>query len=196
MAMVVAWTLLTVAVVPASDATAGQKREGIVVLSNGKRVAGMLSLTTGKRLVVRRPDRKRPREVALSELAGIAVRVIGQCLIKEWRFKEEGSPVKVYTGRSYPRLDFGLTLTFTDGRALDCTVAKGTPLYVETGAAKRRRFIIPRYLTGEMGRKPEELIYLKSATFKTAESTPDGEQDGSKIAASALDNRGVSSERE
>jgi len=160
-----------------------------VLLSNGERVVGTISLTAGKRLRVKDPRQKPPREVALSQLARLQVRIARKQVLKEWRFKEEGSPEKVFTGRIYPRLDFGLKLAFVDGRILDCTAVKGVRLYVATGDDKTRRFTIPRYMTGQVGQTAEQLVYLKEIIFAGPEKKPATTEKGSNATEPIPDKR-------
>jgi len=140
-------------------------REGTIILSNKEQIHGQLSLTPGKRLRVWDTKRKRYRDIALAELSGIKVRVTRQRVEKEWRFKEEGNDEKVFTGRTYPRLEFGLTLTLGGKRRIEGRIARGTPLYLQPQKGKRRRFLIQPYMTGEAGRTAEQLVYLKEVVF-------------------------------
>ena len=144
---------------------------GTVLLSNGERVAGKLYLTRGKRLRAWDVQQKRYRDIALSELSLIEVRVTRERVEREWRFREEGSDEKVFTGRSYPRLDFEMTLQLKDGPRLEYRAATGAPLYVQTPDGKRRRFLIQPHLKGEMGQTPEQLVYVKQVVFGPPEES-------------------------
>ena len=143
-----------------------ETREGTVVLSNKERFYGKLHLTRGKRLRVWDIERKKYREIALSELSGINIHVARKRVEREWRFKEEGSDEKVFTGRTYARLDFGLTLTLAGKkRPVKCRIARGTPIYVQPPKGKRQRFLIQPHMTGDMGQRADQLVYVKEIVF-------------------------------
>ena len=142
-------------------------RSGKVLLSDGTVVAGGLYLK-GKRRRLRVWDKlaRKYRNVQLGELSKIEVLAVRERVEKEWRFKEEGSDVKVFTGRTFPRIDFELKLTFSDKRKRECRIAQGTPLYLRAKDGKSRRFLIQPYLKGEVaGQMPAELLYLKKVVF-------------------------------
>jgi len=143
-----------------------------VLLSTGEKIVGKVYMTRGKRLRVRDPKRKRPREVALTDLERLEVLVLKKRIERDWRFKEEGSPEKVFTGKTYPRLDFGLKLTFASGDVLEGLLVKGTTVYVEPPEGKRRRFILTRFVSDKetyMGKTPEQIVYLKEVSFAPPE---------------------------
>ena len=153
------------------EAVRPDAREGMVLLSNDERVSGKLYLTRGKRLRAWDVQQKKYRDIALSELSLIEVRVAQERVEREWRFREEGSAEKVFTGRSYPRLDFTMTLQLTDGRRLEYRMTMGTPLYVQTPDGKRRRFLLQPHLKGEMGQTAGDLVYVKQVVFGPPEKS-------------------------
>jgi len=141
-------------------------RSGKVLLSDGSVLAGGLYLKGRQRLRVWDKPAKKYRDVQLGELLEIAVLAVRERVEKEWRFREEGSDVKVFTGRTFPRIDFELTLTFLDKRKRECRIAQGTPLYLRTKDGKSRRFLIQPYLKGVVvGQMPAKLVYVKRVLF-------------------------------
>ena len=145
-------------------------RDGVIVLSNRQKVSGKLSLTQRKMLKVFDPKENRYRQFKLAQLSRIDVHVTGERLEREWRFKEEGSAVKIYTGRTSTRLDFELTLTLSDGRSVPCLASRGQPLYLQPAKGKRRLFLIPRFMDGEMGKKREDMIFVKQVVLGQPEN--------------------------
>ena len=152
---------------------ASSKRNGVIHFSNQEKLEGAISLTPGKRLLLRTPKQRRPLEVSLSDVAQIDVKVTRRQVLKEWRFKEEGSPEKMYTGQTYPRLDFGLVVSFTDGKKLECTVVKGTPIRVDVDDGKRRRVVLQNYMTGKIGQLPDDLVYIQKIVLAAPENSPE-----------------------
>ena len=148
-------------------------RSGKVLLSDGSALAGGLYLKGRQRLRVWDKQAKKYRNVQLGELSKIEVLAVRERVEKEWRFKEEGSDVKVFTGRTFPRIDFEMTLTFADNRKRKCRIARGTPLYLRTEGGKSRRFLIQPYLKGEVaGKMPATLLYVKRVVFDAQAGEP------------------------
>jgi len=132
-----------------------------VVLSNRKTLAGWLHLTPSKRLRVWDCEGRTYRDLSLREVERIEVKVEARRSEREWYFKEEGNPEKVFTGRVYPRLDFSFVLTLRDGRRLTCDLHSGQPLYLVMDDGTRKRFILQPHLRGEIGQTHGRLIYPK-----------------------------------
>ncbi len=152
---------------PTGNVVPSDARQAKITLASGATVAGKVYLTRGKRLRVWDPRQRRYRDFSISQLSRIEVRVTRERIEKEWRFKEEGSDEKVFTGRTYTRLDFDLRLTLAHGRRLDFKIAKGTPVYMETPQGKRRRFLIQPFMKGEVGQQRSQLVYPKEILFTT-----------------------------
>ncbi len=166
--LVAAWIVVAV-----SNALAADAREGVVALSNGDNIPGVVSLTPGKRLRLRIAGRRRAEEYSLDAAACLEVVLRKTEHLREWRFKEEGSAVKVYTGQTYPRLHFGLRIVPEDKDAdedaetetVDGTLIVGTPISVKSDEGELRRFVLQPQLTGEAGQTAEEIVYVTRVDF-------------------------------
>jgi hypothetical protein len=121
-------------------------RWGEVVLSNGERFTGWLSLSSGRSLELYDPEAKVWRTLHLSDLKQVSATVRSEELEKEWRWQAGGSDVKVFTGRGYPRrwLDHAVMLAnggrFTghlNGAVLHVTVPPLAPLTSADGAKSK-----------------------------------------------------------
>ena len=145
----------------AEGAASGDVVPGTIILSTGEKICGEVFLTRGKRLRIWDLERELYRDFELKKIAQMRIKVKRQRIEKEWRFKEEGSPEKVFTGRFYPRLDFTLTLTLLNGKRVECNLVRGQPLYVQPPQGKKRRFILQPHLKGEVGQTPGLLVYPK-----------------------------------
>ena len=156
----------------AECATPRDAVEGTVVLSTGETISGKVFLTRGKRLRVYDDAQQCYRDFKLKKFSRLAINVKRQRMEREWRFKEEGNPEKVYTGRQYPRLDFTLTATLKNGRNLTSNIARGQPLYVQPVKGKRRRFLIQPHLQGKPEQTPGHLVYMKEVVFQKLGTAP------------------------
>jgi len=147
--------------------------QGTVRLSTGERISGKVSLTSGKPLVVRVPGRKAPLRIWLSESARIDVVVKEKRVEPEYRFKEEGSNEKVYTGRTRPRLEFGLKILLRNGKKVEGELAKGIALFVETAEGERRKTPpLKPYDHGQYGQTARDVVYVQSIAFEDAATEP------------------------
>jgi hypothetical protein len=172
--------LLAVSVAAASGAFAGPRGavRGTIQDSKGHKVSGHVFMTGGKPLRLRNA-KGHLEDIPLRRLRRLVVNVTDVRIEKEWRFKGEGDPTKVTTGRTYPRLDFSLTVTPLDGKPKTYRIPRGQPIYVlplDGARGKppaRQRFILRPYLKGKIGQTPEDLVYPKDILLGTIEHTED-----------------------
>lgn len=75
---------------------------------------------------------------------------------KEWRFRESGSDVKIYSGKTYPLRELQYTLTLTDGNRVEGGVV--APLDVQTKDG-RFTFVLNKRQKGEVGQSLKDLVY-------------------------------------
>jgi len=169
--------------------------DATIVLSNKKKLSGRTHLTRGKLLRLFDPKHKQYRDFKLNEFSRITANCTRKRVESEWYFKEEGNPEKVYTGRSYPRLDFTLTATFKkNGRKLTFNIPKGQPIYLQPAKGKKKRFILQPFLRGKVGQTPKQLVYIKEIVFaRPDEQKKDAENkvadaDQSKASSDKTDN--------
>ena len=172
--------LLAVGVAAASDAFAGPRGAipGTIQDSKGHKVSGHVFMTGGKPLRLRNA-KGHLEDIPLRRLRRLVVNVTDIQIEKEWRFKGEGDPTKIATGRTYPRLDFSLTVTPLDGKPKTYRIPHGQPIYVlplDSANGKpptKQRFILRPYLKGKIGQTPEDLVYPKDILLGTIEHTED-----------------------
>jgi len=175
---------------------------GVVHTSDGKVFAGEVFLTPGKQLPLFDPVRKENILIALRDLDWLEVSVVAERVEREWRFKEEGSDEKVFTGKTYPRRDYALTLQRRGGKPQRVELANGVPLYVlphisreaagKEGAVaqappKPVRFFLQPYDRGEPGMELKDIVYVRRVEFgaeavakalsAAAEQMPPGERE-------------------
>ena len=153
-------------------------RAGMVRLSTSKEACrGLIYRTKGKPLRVWDPAKRRSREFGLDEVERIRIIVAKQQMMRDWRFKEEGSAEKIYTSPPYPRIDFALRLTFAEERKpLDCRIIRGQNLYLHTADGEKRRFTLRPYMTGTPEQTPDQLEYVTEIDFRPPEEAESGKE--------------------
>jgi len=150
---------------------------GAIYLSDGRILVGGVRLTPGRPLRLFDPVRKRHLRVPLDALREIRMAVLKVRVEKEWRFKYSGDPTKVYTGKTYPRLDYEVTFLFRDGGKVVAHKEDlpGAPIYILPEATaggnkpspvpgqpprKPLMFLIQGHEVGKVGQKAEEVLHI------------------------------------
>jgi len=136
---------------------------GTVALSDGRKVAGRLCTTRGKRLVIYNFERERYEHVPVPALERMEAVVEWERMEREWRFKEAGNPEKVYSGRTYPARRLAWRLRLRNGHEIVGHIL-GQPLYVLAGG-ERARFVLHKRQKGPVGTALEDLVYVREAVF-------------------------------
>ncbi len=134
---------------------------GVVVLSDGRLLAGGVYTTREKNWEVWVPSQRRWRHVPPLFVLGIHAGVVREEMDKEWRWKEMGSDERVFTGRTRPVRRFLWRFHLIDGSTLTGTV-KGQPLWVETPRGRSGPFILHERSVGRYGQTLRDLVYVKS----------------------------------
>jgi len=135
--------------------------EGEVHTSDGKVHKGQIYMTRGKALRVFDPKACMYREFRLRGLIEIRVNVVKERIEKDWRWKEGGSDVKLFTGKTYPRRDYNLTIIPKRGKPFDTNITAGMPIYLKPEKGKKKRFLIQAYNKGPIGGTLRALVYPK-----------------------------------
>jgi len=152
---------------PFSAARTGATRPdgvpGYVELSNGLKVPGQVYTTRAKRLKIFNVDGEVYEYVPVPACQRIEAVVEWARVDRQWRFKEAGSPEKVYTGESYPVRMLSWRLTLRNGHEIVGHIL-GQPLYVEHNR-KRERFILHKRDKGPLGKTLEDLVYVRRVEF-------------------------------
>ena len=143
---------------------------GLLALSSGDRVEGLVHLTRDKTLDFFDPAKKKLLHVRLDELTHIEQKPVNERMEKEWRWKENANDEKVYTGREYPMRELETTLHFKDGRTLTGPL---TALVFVRNANGEQRFILHKRQKGEPGQKSADLVYVALVDFRPPAKPPD-----------------------
>jgi len=145
---------------------------GYVELSTGAKVPGHIFTTRAKRVKIFNLQKKIYEYVPVPAMRKIETLVEWERMEKEWRFKEAGSPEKVYTGRSYPARKFAYRLTLLGGHTITGHIL-GQPLYLarpsrasgSSDEGKTDRFVLHDRQKGPLDTTLEDLVYIRSVTL-------------------------------
>jgi hypothetical protein len=135
-------------------------QQGCLQLSDGLELFGSIYLTRDKGLLIYDRRLEKHREFPLSAVKRIDIEPDEEHVEREWRWKEEGSDEKVYTGRSYPWRKYLTTLTLADASRI--TGDLSALVYLRDDDGKERRFVLHKRQKGKPGTSLRELTYVKS----------------------------------
>lgn len=145
---------------------------GVVVLSDGRILAGIISTTADRPLLVHLPDQKRWRRIPLVAVLSITAEVVSEGMEPQWRPKEIGSSDRIYTGRLYPTRRLRWAVRLADGSTMTGTI-KGQPITLTRPAASAGEgattrpgpFILAERTRGRAGKSLDELVYVRRIIF-------------------------------
>jgi hypothetical protein len=148
-----------------TDAERQQRREdavpGYLELSDGTIHPGLLSLTRDARLKIFEEERKQFREIPWSSIKRIDCTVSKEWVEEEWRFKENASDEKYFTGRTYPAREYAHTVTLQNDRTIRGPLAG--IVYVQADpAGESVRYLLHKRDKGEPGTALRSLVYVRS----------------------------------
>jgi hypothetical protein len=134
---------------------------GYLETSDGKVHPGRISLTRDARLKIYDEERKRHREVPLGAIERIDCTVRKEWVEKEWRFKENASDAKTFTGRTYPAREYAHTITLRSRQTIQGSLS--AIVYVQAdGSDHPERFLLHKRGKGEPGTELRSLVYVRS----------------------------------
>ena len=142
-------------------------RPGYILMSNAEEHPGTIYITRDKNLMVTLEEDDTHVRVPWAAIKRIDCFIAEDHLEKEWRWKENASDVKVYTGRAYPWRLYTHTLALKDGRAVKGKMDAVIYIHVD-GESKRRRFLTHKRDKGTWGDKPSDLVYVRKVVFGEA----------------------------
>jgi hypothetical protein len=140
-------------------------RQATITLSNGQVVKGSLSTTPDKPIRVWDESIKDYRDVPFKLIKSVVANVVWERDEKEWAFRESGSDVKVYSGKTYPARE--LTYTFTLLNDEKVTGGVVAPLFYESGDVSKT-YVLHKRDKGEVGQKLADLIFVRRVDFQDA----------------------------
>jgi hypothetical protein len=144
-----------------SQATDGA-REGTMLMSNGEKIHGLIAHTQRKPVRIWVAEEGEYKDVAFASIRSIQAKVVWERDEKEWHFKESGSDVKEYSGKTYPARATEYVVTLDDGTAIAGGVVE--PLYLLTSDGPVT-FALHKRDKGEVGQTLDQLVYVKQVDF-------------------------------
>jgi hypothetical protein len=140
---------------------------GYVELSDGTVYPGHLYLTRDARLKIFDATAERQREIPLRVVRKIQCKAEREWLEKEWRFKENASDEKIFTGRSYPARECVHTITLQDGRKIVGPLSAIVYVARKEGA-KPTRLLLHKRQKGPVGTQLKSLVYVRTIALGEA----------------------------
>lgn len=138
-------------------------RPGTITLSDGRVIEGTIATTRDKPLRLWDEAAGKYHDIPLALVRSLVATVTWERDEREWQFKESGSDIKVYTGRTYPARETAYVVTLVNGQQLRGTVT--LPLTVTSDAGSSRHFLHKR-AKGEPGQTLKDLVYVRRVDFK------------------------------
>ncbi len=151
---------------------------------HGKVHPGQVMLTRDARLKVFDEQQKKHREVPLKAIKRIDYTVLKEWVEEEWRFKENASDEKYFTGRGYPSREYTHKITLQNDRKIEGTLSG--IVYVRADPARRARALSPpQARQGRSGNRPRvpglrplDPARRQGARGRPAQGGRDGEPEG------------------
>ena len=142
-----------------------QPRPATLTLSNGQQITGNFSTTLEQPIRVWVESEKEYHDIPFSLIQSIQAHVDWERLEPEWNFKESGSDVKIYSGKTYPARLTSYTITLTSGQVVTGAVA--APLYLNEPDGSQKIYILHKRDKGQDGQTLSDLVYVKQVEFQT-----------------------------
>ncbi|MCL2640437.1 MAG: hypothetical protein FWD53_06305, partial [Phycisphaerales bacterium] len=146
---------------PASspDQAPARARRGTIKLNNGTTIEGHIWTTLATPLRVWVEEIKRYRDVDLSLIKRIDVKVLSAKMEDDWRWLKEGSDVKIYSGKKYPNVELAYQFTLLNDQTLEGTVV--APIYTLNND-KRHTLALYKKYHGKLDETLNDITYITS----------------------------------
>ncbi len=105
------------------------------------------------------------RDVPFKLIASFTAKVTSEYDEKEWHFKESGSDLKEFTGKTYPVRETSYTLTLVNGQAITGGIVEPITLERREGPYL---FSLLKRDKGQVGQSLRQLIYVQRIDFDDA----------------------------
>jgi sRNA-binding regulator protein Hfq len=153
-----------------ANAVRDDSRPGKVILSNGEELTGHVYTTRDKRFRIFDIKDKSRHDIPLAAISTIEVTAEKEVMEKDWRWKEEGSDVKLYTGKEYPWKKYVMTVTLLDGEKI--TGHLTGLVYIQTDK-EVRKFELHDRDKGETGQKLKDIVHIKKVELVNEDEKKD-----------------------
>lgn len=110
-------------------------------------------------------------QVAISDMARIDIEIEKASMQKVWRFKEEGSPEKIYSGETYPLHEYLTRVTLRNGVEIETHLV--AMMNIKIGKKEEKVPLVIKQ-AGGVTDNFEDLVYIKSIVFFDRRLAPNG----------------------
>lgn len=145
-------------------------RQGTITLSTDEKLVGLIWTTRGKAFRIFDRPSNAYEDVKFEELAKAEMAVESKIVEQDWRWKQGGSDVKVFTEWWYLWHKYVTTFTLTDGTKLVGDVV--APIYIKKDDdGKVVRYEFHKRDKGPKSKKKDlkPLVHIKEITFDDVE---------------------------
>jgi len=171
--LLVALALAALCLTPVK-AEGDERTPGRIILSDGTVFEGGIRTTRGKPLRLVEAETGRRLDFQPAEIHSIRVFIESEEQYRVWRWVEDGSREKVYTGESYPKRQYETLVTLKTGQIHLGHLVAVLYVYVE-GRAKPKKLFLKQKEQGEIGETLKDIVYVESVEFAgpVPDSIPD-----------------------
>ena len=138
------------------------ERSGEVTLSDGKTVKGLISSTPDKPLRLWDEKASKYIDIPFHSIASMEAVVIWEREEPEWRFKESGSDIKIFTGKSYPAHELVYKVTLSNEQIIEGGIVAPVKIRQEAGIVSK---VLHKRDKGNVGQTLKDLVYIKKIVF-------------------------------
>jgi hypothetical protein len=139
-----------------------EARMGTIILSNKERIHAELSTTREKPIRVWDEQAKEYHDVPFALIKSLEAQILWERDEKEWHFKESGSDVKEYSGKTYPARELLYVVELINGQKITGGIV--SPLYA-SGGETTVTYVLNKRQKGDIGKMLKELVYVRRVEF-------------------------------
>jgi hypothetical protein len=141
-------------------------RRGAITLSDGEKIPGKLATTAEQPIRLWDEQKKEYRDIPWKVIKSMQAKVLWEREEPEWHFKESGSDIKEFSGKTYPNREMQYTIELRNGQSVTGGVA--APIYLQTPKGNKL-FILHKRDKGEVGQTLKDLVYVKRVDLEEDE---------------------------
>jgi hypothetical protein len=165
----------------------GERVPGTVTLSDGTVLEGRIRTTVGKPLTLFETEMKRRLDLRLSEIHRITMHVVHEEQHRVWRWVEDGSREKVYTGETYPKREYEAEILLKNGKVHRGHIVAVLYVYLEGKAKPKKVILKKKEQHGQVGKKLTDLVYVESVKLEGPPPKDDAAFTGIRLAVTPAD---------
>jgi hypothetical protein len=139
-------------------------RAGSVQLSTGRVITGRIWTTQQTPFRVWLAGIKQYRDIDIRLIRQIVGTIRYARQIRQYKFQQMGSDIKLYTGKTRPRIGYQFTFRLINGKSITGTVI--APIYIRTPAGKQYFYLLKKRIEGKLGQRADSISYVKKIDFQ------------------------------